>query len=63
MLANLPILTYFVTEGVPFTSISLSGWQEAPTVPLNVKATHSGLAVYVPRVGDQVWDSPLPSTP
>jgi hypothetical protein len=63
LVANLPILTYLVTEGVPITSISLSGWQKTATVPLDMKVTNSGLIVYVPRIGDQAWDSPLPSTP
>lgn len=61
--ANLPILTYFVTKGVPFVSIAVSGWQPVTRSDLEVKVTASGLPIYVPRTGDQTWDSPLPSTP
>jgi hypothetical protein len=63
LVANLPILTYLVTEGVPIADISLAGWKPITTVPLDVKITESGLPVYTPGMGDQTWDSPLPSTP
>jgi len=44
-------------------TFSLSGWHSVKTVPLEKMTTSSGLEVYVPKKGDQCWDSPLPSTP
>jgi hypothetical protein len=36
---------------------------DPPEVPLAVYTTASGLQVYVPTEGDQMWDAPLPATP
>ena len=35
----------------------------AQRVPMTARVTDSGLRVYVPRNGDQSWDSDQPSTP
>ena len=44
-------------------TVSLSGWHPVHSVPLERKTTLSGLELYLPKKGDQCWDSPLPSTP
>jgi hypothetical protein len=59
---NIPIFARFARTA-PYTSFSLSGWQPAPSIPMEIQTTSSGLPVYTPRTGDQCWDSPLPSTP
>ena len=36
---------------------------DTPREPLTTFTTASGLQVYVPVEGDQIWDAPLPATP
>jgi hypothetical protein len=38
------------------------GFAPIPRVPLVVVTTESGLPLYIPQEGDQVWDAPLPSS-
>lgn len=33
-----------------------------PSVPLKIYTTHHGLKIYVPEIGDQCWDAPLPAS-
>lgn len=40
-----------------------TGFEAAPEPDLTTFTTRSGLVVWVPRDGDQVWDAPLPATP
>ncbi len=44
-------------------AVSLSGFQPTPVAVVAARETASGLTVYVPVEGDQLWDSPLPATP
>jgi len=41
----------------------MTGFQEERKAPMEIFFTESGLALWVPKVGDQSWDSKLPSTP
>ncbi|TME43852.1 MAG: hypothetical protein E6I75_00930 [Chloroflexi bacterium] len=36
---------------------------DTPREPLTTFTTASGIQVYVPVEGDQIWDAPLPATP
>jgi hypothetical protein len=45
------------------SNVSRSGLSPLPIPELRVRRTGSGLDVYVPVVGDQSWDAPLPATP
>jgi hypothetical protein len=53
-------------EGVRAASreVQPAKWaDDVPQVPLRTFLTDSGLVLYVPEKGDQMWDAPLPSTP
>lgn len=52
-----------VLELVRLKGVSLSGWQEIPSISTQVKITDSGLQVHVPITGDQCWNASLPCTP
>ena len=52
-----------VLELARLKGVSLSGWQEIPSTPTQIKITDSGLQVHVPVTGDQCWNAPLPCTP
>ena len=58
----IPIMLVFL-ELIRLKGASLSGWQEIPSNPTQIKRTASGLQVYVPIAGDQCWNAPLPCTP
>ena len=36
---------------------------EFPHPDIDIKLTHEGYSVYIPKDGDQVWNCPLPNTP
>lgn len=44
-------------------SISLSGWHKPILTDLKVKQTNSGLKIYIPKIGSNCWDSPIPCAP
>jgi hypothetical protein len=60
---NLNLIYYIGKNYRQFARISTSGWHDTKTVPLKIMTTDSGLNVFIPKSGDQVWDSPIPSTP
>lgn len=60
---NAHFFNYVCEHSSRVKKISFSGWYATKEVSMDTKTTLSGLAVYVPKTGEQCWDSPLPSTP
>jgi hypothetical protein len=52
-----------VTETLLLRPAGSPGFQPVPKADLAIFTTRSGLVVWVPRDGDQVWNAPLPATP
>jgi hypothetical protein len=63
VVGNLNVLAYGARHAGTMKEISMSGWQAIPDVPLEKRATRSGLIVLTPKTGAQCWDAPLPCTP
>lgn len=53
----------YAMKTVGIKKISLSGWQEINSQPLEIYETESGLRIFHPIKGDQCGDSQLPCSP
>lgn len=53
----------YAMKTVGIKKISLSGWQEINSQPLEIYETKSGLKIMHPIIGDQCGDSELPCSP
>lgn len=60
---NIHLLRWFFVHFHFFDEIFLNGSHEIKKVGLDQKFTSTGLQIYVPVIGDQCWDAPLPCTP
>jgi len=63
LIINYHSILYGLNNKHKLKSISYSGWHSINKVPLDQNETLSGLLLYIPKSGDQCWDSPLPCTP
>ena len=52
-----------MTKTADFKTLPLIGWHEIPRVEVVKQETNSGLQIWVPKSGDQCWDSALPCAP
>lgn len=53
--------TIFIDVGYGYFRADTAGWQPSKKAKLRQQTTDTGLQVYLPAVGNQTWDSPLPS--
>jgi hypothetical protein len=63
LIINISYGIWFIKSYEMVKILSLEGFQEAKIVDLIAKETLEGVEIWIPVDGDQVWDSPLPSTP
>ena len=63
VVGNFNLLEYATYHIRSVRAVSTSGWHAVWEVPLVNRVTGSGLVVYIPKLGNQCWDAPVPCTP